>query len=198
MNNYQVIEYFCKKEIQDSDNLKNFIDKYGQQKGGYLALANSFRQKGQSKSNYYNEYYSEINKLIQKGIKENKSSCYDWKKIKDSCCTENEVFPTQYWHYLVSYCMCKDIDGMLDLHEEAQGKNGILSRRIKCMELRLWLAEIVEEEYFENNKDEEIGELYKLAEKSKELYEKYKKAQEDFDIAWEKIIDSFLEKYNGK
>lgn len=182
-----------------------FIKKYQQSGGGYIAFAETFisdgksaeelRNKAQKKpktetqlktvaqlNNYINNYI-EIKNLIEQN---NLDKVHALRELDSGFVlnVKNDKTvgePNQQWHFLVSYCAQWELEAR---RANKKNKANIFDRRIMCPELWLWLIEAARDNIIIN--DEDVIKVYEQAIK--------KKNKEIGNKEWNTFLDIYREK----
>jgi len=189
-----------------------FIKKYQQKGGGYIAFAKTFITDGKSaeelrnktkdpeiieQCNNHIDNYIEIKNLIKQGDLDKVDALRDVPlgfvlNVKNDY-TVGE--PNQQWHFLVSYCAQHELEARRankdnEAMAKAKAKANILS--IQCPELWLWLIEAARDD--DIIKKEDVIEAYEQAVRLKEIGNKewntflkiYKEKVKAIIIKWDR------------
>ncbi|NCC55181.1 MAG: hypothetical protein EOM11_06840 [Erysipelotrichia bacterium] len=192
----KAIDFYKEKE-PTPPRTKEFMSKYRQEEGGYIAFANKFiltndksiEELGyviKQKKDGHLENIIEIKELIEQG---NLGKVYSLEKLDESfiCCIKDDKSagePNQKWHFLVSYCAQHELEDMQK--GESKPTANVFNRNIICPELWLWLIETAKDG--DIIKDDDVKKVYSKAIKYWEKCNAFGKVQ------WNNFIDEYREK----
>lgn len=150
ISNKEIIEFYSEKYEENEEKCKNtfYFEKNNRQdKGGYIEVAETFKNNGNIQNEKDKEYIDFYNYLIEK--KEN-NTLYDLKAFKNirkefDIFLENSKI-NQKWHCLVSWYAWLEWKQKLNEKKyentvETADATCIFNKRNTCPELRLWLVE---------------------------------------------------------